>query len=335
MPSAVARAPVTLRADKAEQAVVKRVARRGHDEEGHNGAWKVAFADFCLALLCLFLVMWLLAARQQEALQELLKAAGGSLLDDGRGRMSESLGGPRGALISREPLPSDGSTLAPRRLFPGALESDDLRHVRLAKTSYETSADMVELVRVFEQLASQSGLAGNVQSVITPYGLRVMLHDTSKQGMFERGGAVPNERFARLLRKLGPVFSRIENQMLILGHTDSVQYRDTGPAGLSNWALSSERAMAARAELLKGGMPAGSVLQVVGLAERAPLNAKDTTAPENRRIELLILTKGQASSISAMFGAPGETRPLIEGAETSLPSRDELISLRNGLLDVP
>jgi chemotaxis protein MotB len=323
------------RADKTAQAVVRRVSRRRDEEESHNGAWKVAFADFCLALLCLFLVMWLLAARQQESMQELLKAAGGRLMDDGRGFMPETLGGPRGALISREPLPSDNSSLSPRKLSPGDQESDDPHNVRLSKTAYETRADMMELMRVFEQLGEESGLAGNVQAVITPYGLRVLLHDTDKQGMFERGSAVPSERFVQLLRKLGPVFAQIENQMLIVGHTDSLQYRNRGPAGLSNWALSSERAMAARTHLMMGGMPTGSVLQVVGLADRAPLNTKNTAADENRRIELLILTKGQASSISAMFGAPGETLPLIDGADTSLPSHEDIESLRSGLGGAP
>src|SRR5689334_5869898 len=86
-----------------EQAVVKRMVRRREEEE-HGGAWKVAFADFCLALLCLFLVMWLLAVRQQENLQDLLKAAGGRMFEEGRGRMHESVGGPRGSLIAHEPL---------------------------------------------------------------------------------------------------------------------------------------------------------------------------------------------------------------------------------------
>jgi chemotaxis protein MotB len=322
-------------ADKTAQAVVKRVSRRREEEESHSGAWKVAFADFCLALLCLFLVMWLLAARQQEAMQELLKAAGGRLMDDGRGFLPESMGGPRGALISREPLPSDNASMSPRKLSPGDQQSDDPRNVRLSKTSYETRADMQELMRVFEQLGAESGLAGNVQSVITPYGLRVLIHDTDKQGMFQRGSAVPSQRFAQLLEKLGPVFAHIDNQMLIVGHTDSLQYRNQGPAGLSNWALSSERAMAARTHLMRGGMPTSSVLQVVGLADRAPLNTKNTAADENRRIELLILTKGQASSISAMFGAPGETLPLIDGAETSLPSHEDIESLRAGLSEAP
>jgi chemotaxis protein MotB len=66
--------------------------------------------------------------------------------------------------------------------------------------------------------------------VITPYGLRVMLHDTDRQGMFVRGSAVPTDRFRKLLRKMGPLFAQMENQMLIVGHTDSLQYADTGYA---------------------------------------------------------------------------------------------------------
>ena len=38
---------------------------------------EVAFADFVLALMCLFLVLWVLAARDQENLQQLLTAGGG------------------------------------------------------------------------------------------------------------------------------------------------------------------------------------------------------------------------------------------------------------------
>jgi chemotaxis protein MotB len=46
----------------------------------------------------------------------------------------------------------------------------------------------------------------------------------------------------------------MENQMLIVGHTDSMQYANTGYAGFSNWTLSANRAMSARAQLLIGGM---------------------------------------------------------------------------------
>lgn len=34
---------------------------------GHGGAWKVAFADFMTAMMCFFLVMWLLATSSEES----------------------------------------------------------------------------------------------------------------------------------------------------------------------------------------------------------------------------------------------------------------------------
>lgn len=320
--------------DKGQQAVVKRVTRR-HGEEGHGGsAWKVAFADFCLALLCLFLVMWLMASRQQEHLQDLLKAAGGSLLDEGRGKVSMSMGGPRGSLIAREPLPSNGDTIAKREAATGDSEPRGPGEgMRLSKAHYESHADMVELAQILAQLGAEVGLASNIRTIITPYGLRVLLHDTEKQGMFQRGSSAPNERFRRLLKNLGPLFQQIDNQMLIVGHTDSLQYADQSYSAFSNWTLSSERAMTARSYLLAGGMPSKSVLQVVGQADSAPINPSDTTAHENRRIELLILTRGQAHAIVQMFGAPTDTLPLLDDVSTSLPNSEALEELRGQLHD--
>jgi chemotaxis protein MotB len=243
-----------------------------------------------------------------------------------------SLGGPRGSLIDRNPLPSDGDTLSKRAVNSGEREpAGPGEGMRLSKAHYESHADMIELSQVLAALGAEVGLSSNVRTIITPYGLRVLMHDTDKQGMFERGSSSPNERFRRLLKKLGPLFKQIDNQMLIVGHTDSLQYADQSYTAFSNWTLSSQRAMAARSYLLAGGMPAKSVLQVVGQADTAPINAEDTTASENRRIELLILTRGQAQSIAQMFGAPTNTVPLLDGVSTSLPDSAALEELRGQL----
>jgi chemotaxis protein MotB len=45
------------------------IVRRGggDDEEGHHGgAWKIAFADFMTAMMCFFLVMWLINAANEQ-----------------------------------------------------------------------------------------------------------------------------------------------------------------------------------------------------------------------------------------------------------------------------
>lgn len=48
-------------ADKKATIVIKKVKKGGHGG-AHGGAWKVAFADFMTAMMCFFLVMWLMGA---------------------------------------------------------------------------------------------------------------------------------------------------------------------------------------------------------------------------------------------------------------------------------
>jgi chemotaxis protein MotB len=181
-------------------------------------------------------------------------------------------------------------------------------------------------------MSADACLSSNLQTVITAYGLRVMLHDTDKQGMFESGSAVPSARFAGVLHKMGPLFAAMANQMLIVGHTDSQAYADRSATAFSNWNLSSNRAMAARGLLIEGGMASDGILQVVGMADRAPIDTRNVRAGVNRRIELLILTAGQADSIAAMFGTPAQVTPLIENVDSALPDRDALQALRDHLL---
>ncbi|THC43838.1 flagellar motor protein MotB [Massilia sp. Mn16-1_5] len=306
-----------------EQTIIKRGGGK-HDHDEHGGAWKVAFADFCLALLSLFLVLWLMAAREKEAVQNMTKdAAAGQL--EGPGKRPEIANAPSGSLIERFPTMRDGTGPAQSN---GATAD--------ARVSYDSPADLKALSKKLEKMSEDAGLAANLQSEVTPYGLRVMLHDTDRQGMFMRGSALPTGRFARLLQKMGPLFAQMENQMLIVGHTDSVQYQFAEKTGMSNWALSSNRAMAARAQLLQGGMRTDSVLQVVGMADRAPLDAKQTDAGINRRIELMILTRAQSRSVAAMFGAPGATETLLDGVSVSAPAKagdknDDTASLRGQL----
>ncbi len=40
----------------------------GHDDHDghHGGAWKIAFADFMTAMMCFFLVMWLINASNEQ-----------------------------------------------------------------------------------------------------------------------------------------------------------------------------------------------------------------------------------------------------------------------------
>jgi len=295
-----------------EDAVVKRGGRK-HAEDDHGGAWKVAFADFCLALMALFLVLWLMAAREQQNLKAVVQEMSSSFTDATGQKPSIDGGGPRGSLIERFALPHHGDS--------------DSKDNGAPRKMYDSPADLAELSKVLAAMSADAGLSSNLEAVVMPYGLRVMLHDTEKQGMFMLGSAKPTERFVKLLRKMGPLFAKMENQMLMVGHTDSLKYADD-PDGRSNWTLSSSRAMAARAVLMGGGMHAESVLQVVGMADRSPLDPANTAASMNRRIELLILTRKQADSVAAMYGPRTKGDALSPEADVSIPDRSELEQLR-------
>jgi len=322
------------RNEKHGDTVIKRVSRRG-GEEGHNSSWKVAFADFCLALMCLFLVLWVLAARNQEELQAvLLMQSPSSMIEGGTRHISDSFHNPRGSLIPREPVPSRSEVTTSQTTGRNTnAVPEPVTGQRLAHTRLESAADMQALANLLNRLADESGLSGNLQTVITPYGLRIMFHDTDRQGMFERSSAVPSGRFRALLQRMGEVFAGLENQMLVVGHTDSLPFANADHLVNSNWALSSNRAMAARAQLIAGGMGTDSVLQVVGMAEQAPLDPANPAADINRRIELIVLTSIQARAIAAMFGAPDDdsARALGTDARTALPDHTTLERLRGAV----
>jgi chemotaxis protein MotB len=53
-------------ADHRHEIIIVRRNHDDHDEGHHGGAWKIAFADFMTAMMCFFLVMWLINAANEQ-----------------------------------------------------------------------------------------------------------------------------------------------------------------------------------------------------------------------------------------------------------------------------
>jgi chemotaxis protein MotB len=121
-------------------------------------------------------------------------------------------------------------------------------------------------------------------------GLRIEIVDTLKRPMFASGSSRLEDYASTILEQIGASLNDVDNRISIAGHTDAIPYSQ-GPAGYSNWELSSERANAARRALVTGGMRADKVLQVRGLADVLPLDRDVADAPTNRRISILVLNK--------------------------------------------
>ena len=299
------------------EVVVKKSAGK-HQHDDHGGAWKVAFADFCLALMCLFLVLWVLAARDKEELQSALGGGANKLnaLATGERMLGEYQ---PGQMIPKDPI------VTPKPQARTGAQPD-------AKKLLDSPEELAELSRRVKAAGATIGISDHITAVVTAEGLRILIHDTDKAGMFRLGSAEPMPAFAQLLRNIGPMFKEIDNQLVIAGHTDGVPFPSGSVFGASNWSLSTDRALAARAHMLAGGMPQRSVLQVLGMADVALLEPQHPEAAMNRRVELLVTTQLHADNVMKTFGQLQEREHLTPTLESSVADTPLLEKLRNQLL---
>lgn len=265
------------RNDKSDQIIIKRRSKRGH-EEAKTGAWKVAFADFTLAMMALFMVLWIV---QPQADGDRLGQSGGPHipLSDGGAGVFDS--------VSQEPMDYGAQPkFVPFRqrhqesLSSGALDREVER--------YDSEEQLRGLAQLMERLAERVDALANIEVHVVPQGLRILIKDDAQRFMFERGSARLHPHFRQLLTALGSELLKVENKLIISGHTDATPYR--GKGSYDNWDLSGERALQARTVLMAAGLSGAGILQVSAQADVMPLRAEDPFSGVNRRIELLLLT---------------------------------------------
>ena len=95
----------------------------------------------------------------------------------------------------------------------------------------------------------------------------------------------------------------LAHKLKIEGYTDATGYAG-GSTGYGNWELSTERANAARRELLAQKISADRIAQIIGYGDSMPSIPEDPTSPLNRRISITVLPplkeKGQPLSFDSM-----------------------------------
>lgn len=277
-----ASAPIRMSADHPPIIIKKRkiIKAAAH----HGGAWKVAYADFVTAMMAFFLLMWLLNATTEDQRKGLADyfdpsiplariSGGGNDAFDGSSIFSDdelSKDG-IGSAARYEPVRQD----QPSAEQPGGAELEKIEQEILEKRA---SFDDDELAR-------------HIQTRMTPDGLLIELIDQDGSSLFEIGSATASSLLRKLLLVVAPVLSSVENNIEIIGHTDSRAYFDG--ARYSNWELSAERATAARRLLIESGLGRRQIVAVIGKADVEPI-APDPFASQNRRISLLLRTRAAA-----------------------------------------
>ena len=213
----------------------------------HGGAWKVAFADFTLAMMALFMVLWIIQPQADEE-RMALKGDGYETLFDGGAGIFDGLS----AVPLENPVAGqaaqDQEADAPwqepvlSRIEPAQPENSAPRET----AHYDTEADLQALARLMNQLAARTDAMANIEVQVVPQGLRILIKDDARRFMFERGSATINPHFRTLLVALAQELGKIDNKLIISGHTDATPYR--GKRDYDNWNLSGERALQARVD---------------------------------------------------------------------------------------
>ena len=254
--------------------IVKR-KRAASGSHRHGGAWKVAYADFVTAMMAFFLLMWLLNATTEQQRKGLADYFDPSIpIAAVSGGGSDALMGDD--VLSSQALAANAPPEAPRADATLAIED------------------------ALNQAVSRSGLtdqADRLRVTTTQEGTLIELVEGERQALFAKGSAEPSQELVDLIGAVADVAIQAGRPVSITGHTDALRYTT---AGYSNWELSADRANAARRLLLAAGLPEGSIVEVVGKADRAPLSGR-THDPANRRIAIMLLG---APTLAAAEGSP-------------------------------
>jgi chemotaxis protein MotB len=244
--------------------IVKKPRRGGHGGH-HGGAWKVAYADFVTAMMAFFLVMWLVA--QSSAVKN---AVAGYFKDPGIFDHEKSNG-----VIPGGELKLDPESPADRR-DPAVQLQDRQALERAAGRLKQVLGGMPE----FEKLQEQ------IEIHLTPEGLRIELVERNESTFFDSGSATLKPETERILGAIATELGKLENAVVIEGHTDSTPY--TRLTGYTNWELSADRANAARRVMERLGLHQGQIQAVRGFADRR-LRAQDRPFdPRNRRVSIVV-----------------------------------------------
>ncbi|RDL42999.1 flagellar motor protein [Marinomonas piezotolerans] len=258
---------------------VKKVKKGGH----HGGAWKIALADFALAMMAFFLVLWIINVASPEEL-----AAIEGYFNDPAGMSTAGysnkpidLGGSPAMSAEQKldlDLPEPGST-------PDMTDEQEKREGNNGEELEKMNAMLEEELQNIEFFQSEDN---NMRIEITPEGVRITLIDDPDKPMFELGSSRLVPDMEATLLSMASVFGRTDRPIVITGHTDSAAY--AGGLFIDNWDLSSARANSAKDALLEGGLSARRIAQVIGLADTVPYNRWEPTSPENRRVTITLLT---------------------------------------------
>lgn len=268
----------------------KRAAAHGH----HGGAWKLAYADFVTAMMAFFLLMWLLGFSKEETKKGIAEyfenPYKASLLGgDSVGERTQVIKGGGSDMTSKDMGQTKSQVVKTTETSPNDQAKIEQEQKIAAVDAQNLEALKEKIKSLIEAKPELHEFKDQIKLEITDEGLRILIIDNNNKPMFNRASAQAAPQTRTILRELAPVINEMPNKIGINGHTDALPYPGN-QTGYTNWELSSDRANAARQELVKGGVDEEKIMRVIGLASSSPYNVRDRLDPMNRRISIIVMS---------------------------------------------
>lgn len=276
-------------AENGQPIIVKKVKKAGGHGH-HGGSWKVAYADFVTAMMAFFLLLWLLSASNTSQLEGIASYFQNP-------SMVQAAGGASTSVIKIgshvDAAKGDGNQNRESDEMNNATPAYSEEFLEFERRQLEDLQDEIEYE--IENAPELKMFKDQLMIDITRDGLRIQIVDKDKRPMFDLGSSDMKWYAKKILKKFAPILNKVPNKISISGHTDAKRYMRAD--GYSNWELSSDRANAARRELVTAKYPADKISKITGLASQVMFDSSKPSDPINRRISIVVLKKEAEDAI--------------------------------------
>jgi chemotaxis protein MotB len=257
--------------------------REAPEAEGPSKAWLDSYADAITLLCCFFIMLYAFSLVDAQ-----------KFIDFKIG-VSQAFGKPNPTIDGGLGLLEAGNGVATTVAGPPVdqrTEGGGEGEGELAKeVTRENAEEIAQEIR--EQIAAV-GASELVQVSTDPRGIIIRF---DSQVLFNSGEALILPDGVVVLDTVAPVLDRIDNLLVVEGHTDSIP--TDGDAFPTNWELSTTRATNVLRYLVELKQLPAARVSASGYADTRPLrqNSTEDGRQANRRVEIIVIVAPFAESI--------------------------------------
>ncbi len=259
----------------------RRKKKQLKNNANNESDWMTTYSDMVTLLLTFFIMLFSMATIDKFKFEEIAASLRSAFMSEGGGETFESNRGKEIINIYDELNAVDKMVSLVNDSYEDAGEIDE----ETTEISDSIEYNIEDIREEIEEAISEMGLNEYVK-VIERKEFLILRFDSVI--LFDLSKADIRESAKEVLKKLGNILNRLDNEIIVQGHTDNLPINTTQFP--SNWELSTRRATNVVHFFIEYCGVKPSKLTATGNGEFKPVKPNDTpeNRQENRRIDIVI-----------------------------------------------